>query len=596
MPTNLSSFFLFAAMTLVAVPSAFAQVTTFNVDMSCAPEDWTEVFVTGPWCGWCSNDVYNTMTDPDGDGIYSLTLDETVTGIIASTYALDGCTGQEDLVNDMIDGASCAPVTDFNGYANRQTPQGSTTNDYYGTCDGACNDYPPASVTFHVDMSGYEGPYDPSQVTWNGPANGWCGNCYPMADLDGDGIYSITLELEGDSIEYKFAIGAWYDEEDLEPESSCTRTTYDQGALNGCCFVNRVVSLLGEESIDCRWCVGMRHGCGPEFTSGCTNESACNYDADATQDDGSCFECLCNADFVFPGDVTFGPADPANGETFAVGYLGEFYADILHILVPTSADDFSGVPVPIDSLVVQDISLIGESGESLLISDVGIELTPNNNGDSGNPNAFLGGSQYCATLTGTPDTTGFFLASIDVVAWVASVFTGPISQEVSFEGYTLNLCSSQCLGCTDVAACNYEEVATLDDGSCEYVSCIEESPGCTDVAACNYEALATMDDGSCEYESCIEGNVLFYESFSNGFDGSNGNGAWTVNDNQDGRLWVWVAPDGQGFYPDGEATGSNHPGRLQHRHWTFEVDHCRRWLKITTTISGMEERLMQTTP
>ena len=50
-------------MTLVAAPSAFAQVTTFNVDMSCAP-DFDNVFVTGPWCGWCSNDVYNTMTDP----------------------------------------------------------------------------------------------------------------------------------------------------------------------------------------------------------------------------------------------------------------------------------------------------------------------------------------------------------------------------------------------------------------------------------------------------------------------------------------------------------------------------------------------------
>ena len=32
MPTNLSSFFLFAAMTLVAVPSDFAQVITFNGD------------------------------------------------------------------------------------------------------------------------------------------------------------------------------------------------------------------------------------------------------------------------------------------------------------------------------------------------------------------------------------------------------------------------------------------------------------------------------------------------------------------------------------------------------------------------------------
>ena len=37
MPTTFSSFFLAVAMTLVAAPSAFAQVTTFNVDMFVRP-------------------------------------------------------------------------------------------------------------------------------------------------------------------------------------------------------------------------------------------------------------------------------------------------------------------------------------------------------------------------------------------------------------------------------------------------------------------------------------------------------------------------------------------------------------------------------
>ena len=56
------------------------------------------------------------------------------------------------------------------------------------------------------------------------------------------------------------------------------------------------------------------------------------------------------------------------------------------------------------------------------------------------------------------------------------------------------------------------------------------------------------------------GAILFQETFSNGFDGSNGNGAWTVNDNQDGTLWIWVTPDGQGLYPGEVPTGSAHPG------------------------------------
>ena len=50
-------------------------------------------------------------------------------------------------------------------------------------------------------------------------------------------------------------------------------------------------------------------------------------------------------------------------------------------------------------------------------------------------------------------------------------------------------------------ACNYDETATIDDGSCEYTSCLIID-GCTDSEACNYDPLATDDDGSCEYVSC----------------------------------------------------------------------------------------------
>jgi len=56
------------------------------------------------------------------------------------------------------------------------------------------------------------------------------------------------------------------------------------------------------------------------------------------------------------------------------------------------------------------------------------------------------------------------------------------------------------------------------------------------------------------------GNILFSEDFSNGFDGVNGNGAWTATDNGNDSLWVWVSPDNTGFYHNGDATGVSHPG------------------------------------
>ena len=172
--------------------------TVFNVDMGCATQagatvngatEVTEVFVTGPWCGWCSTAEYNTMTDPDGDGIYSVSV--FIEGLTAGQqveykYAIDGFADQEDLVNDMNNGASCAPITDNIIYANRLTDQGSTTEDYYGTCDGECNDVPAipgGAILFRVDMSEYTGTYN--TVNLNGSFNGWCGGCALMTDDDG---------------------------------------------------------------------------------------------------------------------------------------------------------------------------------------------------------------------------------------------------------------------------------------------------------------------------------------------------------------------------------------------------------------------------
>ena len=60
-------------------------------------------------------------------------------------------------------------------------------------------------------------------------------------------------------------------------------------------------------------------------------------------------------------------------------------------------------------------------------------------------------------------------------------------------------------GCTDSDACNYNTLATSDDGSCTYANegfdCDGSpiAPGCTDPMACNYDNTAQTDDGSCNY-------------------------------------------------------------------------------------------------
>ena len=63
------------ALALGCAFGALAQ-TTFNVDVSCLPSGFDNLFVTGPWCGWCANDGScktdsgnaNCPSDLDGDG------------------------------------------------------------------------------------------------------------------------------------------------------------------------------------------------------------------------------------------------------------------------------------------------------------------------------------------------------------------------------------------------------------------------------------------------------------------------------------------------------------------------------------------------
>ena len=114
------------------------------------------------------------LTDADGDGIWSVTVD-LAAGPFEYKYAVDSWAGQEDLVDDMQNGASCAPITDYSTYANRliTVAPGYTTADTYGSCspclivsgctDSGASNYDASatdddgsclySTTFNVDMN-----------------------------------------------------------------------------------------------------------------------------------------------------------------------------------------------------------------------------------------------------------------------------------------------------------------------------------------------------------------------------------------------------------------------------------------------------------
>ena len=94
---------------------------------------------------------------------------------------------------------------------------------------------------------------------------------------------------------------------------------------------------------------------------------------------------------------------------------------------------------------------------------------------------------------------------------------------------------TECSGCMEEEACNYDPEVLFSDDSCEYAEeyhdcngeCLndvdgdgvcdeDEVLGCTDLAACNFSIDATEEDGSCDYCSCeqnsFEGYGLLVES------------------------------------------------------------------------------------
>jgi len=78
-------------------------------------------------------------------------------------------------------------------------------------------------VTFIVDMRDYSGSYNGVYV--NGTWNNWCGTCNPMSDPEGDSVWTVTLPLTADSVEYKFTLDGWTGQESLTSGTTCTKTT-----------------------------------------------------------------------------------------------------------------------------------------------------------------------------------------------------------------------------------------------------------------------------------------------------------------------------------------------------------------------------------
>lgn len=281
--------------------------------------------------------------------------------------------------------------------------------------------------------------------------------------------------------------------------------------------------------------------CNPFEVSGCTAQAACNYEAEATDDDGSCTfaafgydcdgECLVDSDEDGICDALELPGcmedDACNYNSSATDEDGScFYAqthyDCEGQCIEDADEDGVCDPFEIVGCTEQnacnfDATATDDDGQCQYPSTyedcVGNCLNDSNNNGT------------CDELEGCTDSSACNFEAENTL--------DDGSCEYASFGYD---CSGTCLsdadqdgvcdvlevpGCTYPSACNYNSSATDDDGSCTFVpigfdcelNCLfdqdgdgvcdaDEIPGCTDETALNYTPLATEEDGSCTYEPC----------------------------------------------------------------------------------------------
>ena len=251
-----------------------------------------------------------------------------------------------------------------------------------------------------------------------------------------------------------------------------------------------------------------------DFTScvGCTDADACNYNPDATVDDGSCVMpdpvdgCTDTCDF--PVSVS----EAALAQTVA-GTAVEFgaYGTLSSLEVTLDWSQAEGTGAwPADLLV--EIGL--PDGSCVALG--GYDLTSATCIDLGNYTVVWPDTwqvSTAGTYTTSIDLSGAALSGTGL--WSITLINGWATGGSSNYDATFTmtgLCTSDDIdipGCTDATACNYNPSATTDDGSCDYSSC----SGCTDPNACNYNPAAATDDGSCEFTSCAGCTEVFSCNF-----------------------------------------------------------------------------------
>jgi len=194
----------------------------------------------------------NLMTDPDGDGIYTITVQRTA-GFESHYTFINGNSGWG--AKEILAGLPCSDPNNFNDRWMPAVFSDTTFKACFGTCDsdGSCT-APPAdiNVTFNINMDSAPDSIKNNFTTVHvfGSFNGWNNALNPLTD-NGDGTWTTTVALSSqqDSFEYKFITDVG--EEVFVVGAPCTITSGQ--------FINRIGAVV--DSIQPMFCWSVCSSC-----------------------------------------------------------------------------------------------------------------------------------------------------------------------------------------------------------------------------------------------------------------------------------------------------------------------------------------------
>ena len=234
--------------------------------------------------------------------------------------------------------------------------------------------------------------------------------------------------------------------------------------------------------------------------SGCTDSNANNYDPLAVIDDGSCtFDPTYNCDYVSQagGIITVydgtglynNPVVAANNCPTCNGTPGCTDPNFVEYDPLAICDDGSCTTAVVAGCTAAGVISISPTG---LV--VGAPFFPDIYGNCVTPGVVPGSSGKCDPGDGYVVCNYDPLATLDDGSCVAPYFGCTDNTANNYDpcaSFTQG-CTYDIYGCTDPTMFNYDSNATIDDGTCTPIVL-----GCIDINAVNYNSSANTDDGSC---------------------------------------------------------------------------------------------------